>query len=42
MAAEINVADVLGHIFSGVETDPYDIHEILWFFQQLDAEYRLL
>lgn len=37
-----HVADVLGHIFSGKETDPYDIHEILWFFQQLDAEYRLL
>jgi hypothetical protein len=37
-----HAADVLGHIFSGVETDPYDIHEILWFFQQLDAEYRLL
>lgn len=29
MAANNNVADVLGHIFSGVETDPYDIHEIL-------------
>lgn len=42
MAANINVADVLGHIFSGKETDPYDIHEILWFFRQLDAEYRLL
>jgi len=42
MAANINVADVLGHIFSGKETDPYDIHEILWFFQQLDAEYHLL
>jgi len=37
-----HVADVLGHIFSGKETDPYDIHEILWFFQRLDAEYRLL
>jgi hypothetical protein len=37
-----HVADVLGHIFSGRETDPYDIHEILWFFQGLDAEYRLI
>lgn len=37
-----HVADVLKHKFSGKDTDPYDIHEILWFFQQLDAEYRLL
>lgn len=37
-----HVANVLKHIFSGRDTDPYDIHEILWFFQQLDAEYRLL
>lgn len=37
-----HVADVLKHKFSGKDTDPYDIHEILWFSQQLDAEYRLL
>lgn len=37
-----HVADVLKHKFSGKNTDPYDIHEILWFSQQLDAEYRLL
>jgi hypothetical protein len=37
-----HAADVLKHKFSGKETDPYDIHEILWFFQQLDTEYRLL
>jgi hypothetical protein len=37
-----HVADVLKHKFSGKDTDPYDIHEILRFFQQLDAEYRLL
>jgi len=37
-----HVADVLKHIFSGKDTDPYDIHQILQFFQQLDAEYRLL
>jgi hypothetical protein len=37
-----HVANVLKHIFSGKDTDPYDIHEILWLFQQLDAEYRLL
>jgi hypothetical protein len=37
-----HVADVLKHVFSGKDTDPYDIHEILWFFQQLDAEYLLL
>jgi hypothetical protein len=37
-----HVADVLKHKFSGKDTDPYDIHEILRFFQQLDAEYLLL
>jgi len=37
-----HVGDVLKHKLSGKDTDPYDIHEILWFFQQLDAEYRLL
>jgi hypothetical protein len=37
-----HVADVLKHQFSDKETDPYDIHQILWFSQQLDAEYRLL
>jgi hypothetical protein len=37
-----HVADVLKHKFSGKDTDPYDIQEILWFFQQLDSEYRLL
>ncbi len=37
-----HVADVLKHIFSGKETDPYDIHEILRLSQQLDAGYRLL
>jgi hypothetical protein len=37
-----HVADVLKHKFSGKDTDPYDIHDILWFAQRLDAEYRLL
>ena len=37
-----HVADVLKHKFSGNDTDPYDIQQILWFSQQLDAEYRLL
>jgi len=37
-----HVADVLKHKFSGKETDPYDINQILYFAQQLDAEYRLL
>jgi hypothetical protein len=37
-----HIADVLKHKFSGKNTDPYDIHEILWFAQQLDVEYRLL
>lgn len=37
-----HVADVLKHKFSGKNTDPYDIHQTLWFAQQLDPEYRLL
>jgi hypothetical protein len=37
-----HVADVLKHKFTSNETDPYDINQILWFAQQLDAEYRLL
>jgi hypothetical protein len=37
-----HVADVLKHKFSGKDTDPYDIHDILQFAQGLDAEYRLL
>jgi len=37
-----HIADVLKHKFSGKDTDPYDIHEILWFSQQLDPEYELL
>lgn len=37
-----HVADVLKHKFSGKDTHPYDIHEILFMFQQLDPEYRLL
>jgi hypothetical protein len=37
-----HVADVLKHVFSGKDTDPYDIHEILLRFQRLDPEYRLL
>ena len=37
-----HVADVLKHKFSGKDTDPYDIHEILRYFQDLDPEYALL
>jgi hypothetical protein len=37
-----HIADVLKHKFSGANTHPYDIHQTLWFAQQLDAEYRLL
>ena len=37
-----HVADVLKHKFSGKDTDPYDIHEILRYFQGLDPEYALL
>jgi hypothetical protein len=34
--------DVLKHKLSGKDTDPYDIHQILVFFQGLDPGYRLL
>lgn len=37
-----HAADVLKHKIVGKDTDPYDIHEILIFFQHLDPEYRLL
>lgn len=37
-----HIADVLKHKFTGKNTDPYDIHQTLWFAQQLDPEYRLL
>lgn len=37
-----HAADVLGHIISGKDTDPYDIHEILLYFQKLDPEYTLV
>ncbi len=37
-----HVADVLKHKFSGKDTHPYDIHEILFMFQRLDPEYLLL
>lgn len=35
--------DVIKHTLSGVDTDPYDIHQILRFFQpEVDPEYLLL
>ncbi len=37
-----HAADVLKHKITGKDTDPYDIHEILIYFQHLDPEYRLL
>jgi hypothetical protein len=37
-----HAADVLKHKFSGKDTDPYDIHQILVFFQRIDPGYRLL
>lgn len=37
-----HAADVLKHTFTGKDTNPYDIHEILIFFQQLDPGYSLL
>lgn len=36
-----HVADVLKHALTGKDTDPYDIHQILLFFQQLDPGYEL-
>src|SRR5215216_1742826 len=35
-----HAADVLKHKFSGKDTDPYDIHEILVHFQNIDPGYR--
>ena len=37
-----HAVDVLKHIISDKNTDPYDIHEILQYFQSLDPEYSLL
>lgn len=37
-----HAADVLKHVFTGKDTHPYDIHEILIFFQQLDPGYSLV
>jgi hypothetical protein len=37
-----HAADVLKHKITGKDTDPYDIHEILVYFQHLDVGYRLL
>jgi len=37
-----HAADVLKHKFSGKDTDPYDIHQILVHFQNIDPGYRLL
>jgi hypothetical protein len=36
-----HAADVLKHKITGKDTDPYDIHEILVYFQHLDPGYRL-
>ncbi len=37
-----HAADVLKHKITGKDTDPYDIHEILVYFQHLNVGYRLL
>lgn len=37
-----NVSDVLKHKIAGRNTHPYDIHEILVFFQNLDPGYVLI
>lgn len=37
-----HAADYLKHKITGKDTDPYDIHEILIYFQNLDPEYRLV
>jgi len=33
--------DVIQHTLSGTDSNPYDIHEILMFFQGVDTGYRL-
>lgn len=47
--ADIDEARGIGHLFQvlrnflpGVETDPYDVHEILRFYQELDPGYELV
>lgn len=37
-----HASDVLKHKITGKDTDPYDIHEILIYFQNLDPGYRLI
>jgi hypothetical protein len=37
-----HIFDVIGHSISKKDTDPYDIHEILRYFQHIDPEYRLI
>jgi len=37
-----HAADVLKHKITGKDTDPYDMHEILVYFQNLNPGYRLL
>ena len=37
-----HAADVLQHTITGKDTNPYDIHEILIFFQRLDPGYQLV
>jgi hypothetical protein len=37
-----HASDVLKHKITGKDTDPYDIHEILMFFQHIDPGYRLV
>lgn len=34
--------DVLRHAFTGEQTHPYDIHQILTFFHQMDLGYKLI
>jgi len=37
-----HAADVLKHKITGKNTNPYDIHQVLVYFQQIDPGYRLL
>ena len=37
-----HAADVLKHKITGANTNPYDIHQILVYFQNIDPGYRLL
>lgn len=37
-----HIFQVLGHALTGGQTHPYDIHEILLYYQKIDPHYRLI